>query len=102
RRVGGAGAVTVRGFSGHGVGPRWGPRLSSRRALRPECAPARLRDGPSNPAPHRLANDCGNGYAVQPPSTTSTEPVTNDAASDARYSAAPAISSGCAWRASAV
>src|SRR5262249_42914884 len=35
---------------------------------------------------------------VNPPSMTITEPVVNDAASDSKYTAAPAISAGWAWR----
>ena len=39
---------------------------------------------------------------VTPPSTTSVVPVVNDAASDKRYTAAPASSGGWAWRPSGV
>src|SRR5262249_3336758 len=35
---------------------------------------------------------------VKPPSTTTSEPVVKLDASDNRYTAAPAISAGCAWR----
>src|ERR1041385_2671837 len=49
------------------------------------------------PADHR------HRYAEgSPPSMTITEPVVNDDASDSRYTAAPAISAGCAWRCSGV
>lgn len=45
---------------------------------------------------------CFSYVEVMPPSTTTTEPVVNDDASDSKYTAVPAISAGCAWRASGV
>ena len=53
----------------------------------------RVRNLGQSPVIHIFA-----AYAVLPPSTTMIEPVVKLEASDARYSAAPAISSGWAWR----
>src|SRR3954470_15518151 len=49
-------------------------------------------------APQEAGGSKRPSTAVQPPSTASTEPVTNDEASEARYTTAPASSSGRAQR----
>src|SRR5262249_20943653 len=66
------------------------------RAARPSSGRAALDPGAARESPDRLPETCH--WAVYPPSTTSSAPVTKPAPSEARESTASAISSGWARR----